>query len=82
MWFNIGSVDSFERNLENAQIDLNVEPQNFIPVVYKSEIDSSNVRDVIPTLLVIGNAFFDTVNSPWLSGAWFRFPDLHAETIK
>jgi len=47
-------VDSFERNLENAQIELNVEPQNFIPVVYKSEIDSSHVKDVIPTLLVIG----------------------------
>ncbi len=55
LWFNIGSVDSFERNLENAQIELNIEPQNFVPVVYKSEVDGSTVKDLIPTLLIIGN---------------------------
>ena len=39
MWFNIGSVEAFERNLENAQLEMNIEPSNFIPVVYKSEIE-------------------------------------------
>ena len=48
-------MDSFERNLENAQIELNIEPQNFVPVVYKSEADGSTVKDLIPTLLIIGN---------------------------
>ena len=38
-WFNIGSVEIFERNLENAQLELNVEPTNFIPVVYKTEVE-------------------------------------------
>lgn len=56
LWFNIGSVDSFERNLENAQIELNIEPQNFAPVVYKSEIDASTIKDLIPTLLIIGTS--------------------------
>lgn len=55
MWFNIGSVDSFERNLENAQIELNVEAQNFVPVVYKTEMDSSSFSGILPTLLTIGN---------------------------
>ena len=55
VWFNIGSVDSFERNLENAQIELNVEAQNFVPVVYKSEMDSSSFSGILPTLLTIGN---------------------------
>ena len=54
LWFNIGSVDSFERNLENAQIEMNVEPQNFVPVVYKSEMDGSHVKDFIPTILIFG----------------------------
>lgn len=54
LWFNIGSVDSFERNLENAQIELNIESQNFVPVVYKTEMDGSTVKDLIPTLLIIG----------------------------
>jgi AFG3 family protein len=35
--FNIGSVDSFERNLEAAQKDLGIDPVNYIPVTYVSE---------------------------------------------
>ncbi|KAK9499959.1 hypothetical protein O3M35_002889 [Rhynocoris fuscipes] len=54
LWFNIGSVDSFERNLENAQMDMNVEPPNYIPVVYKSEIEASNLTGFLPTILIIG----------------------------
>ncbi|XP_059476994.1 AFG3-like protein 2 isoform X2 [Neocloeon triangulifer] len=58
LWFNIGSVDSFERNLENAQIDMNVEPPNFIPVVYKSELEAASVTGILPTLLIIGFLFY------------------------
>lgn len=39
LWFNIGSVETFERNLENIQLETNVEPANFVPVVYKNEMD-------------------------------------------
>uniref|UniRef100_A0A1S4KLN9 Peptidase M41 FtsH extracellular domain-containing protein n=2 Tax=Ixodes scapularis TaxID=6945 RepID=A0A1S4KLN9_IXOSC len=39
LWFNIGSVDTFERNLENVQLEFNVEPPNFVPVIYKNEMD-------------------------------------------
>jgi len=39
VWFNIGSVEAFERNLENAQLELNIEPANFVSVVYKSEVE-------------------------------------------
>lgn len=54
LWFNIGSVDSFERNLENAQADLNIEPVNYIPVIYKSEIEAASLTGLLPTLLIIG----------------------------
>jgi len=54
LWFNIGSVDSFERNLENAQIDMNVEPVNFVPVIYRTEIEAASVSGLLPTLLIIG----------------------------
>lgn len=54
LWFNIGSVDSFERNLENAQMDMNVEPPNFVPVIYKTEIEAASLSGVLPTLLIIG----------------------------
>lgn len=39
VWFNIGSVEAFERNLENAQLEMNIEPANFVSVVYKSETE-------------------------------------------
>ncbi|CAH0546652.1 unnamed protein product [Brassicogethes aeneus] len=54
LWFNIGSVDSFERNLENAQIEMNVEPPNFVPVIYKTEIEAASLSGMLPTILVIG----------------------------
>uniref|UniRef100_A0A2M4BE63 Putative aaa+-type atpase n=1 Tax=Anopheles marajoara TaxID=58244 RepID=A0A2M4BE63_9DIPT len=54
LWFNIGSVDSFERNLENAQTDMNIEPVNFVPVIYRSEIEASSLTGLLPTLLIIG----------------------------
>ncbi|XP_018331195.1 AFG3-like protein 2 [Agrilus planipennis] len=54
LWFNIGSVDSFERNLENAQVEMNIEPSNFVPVIYKSELEASSLSGLLPTVIVIG----------------------------
>ncbi|ODN00746.1 AFG3-like protein 2 [Orchesella cincta] len=54
LWFNIGSVDSFERNLENSQMEMNIEPSNFIPVIYKTEIEAASLTGILPTLLIIG----------------------------
>lgn len=54
MWFNIGSVDSFERNLENAQTEMGIESVNFVPVIYKAELEASSLSGLLPTLLIIG----------------------------
>lgn len=54
LWFNIGSVDSFERNLETAQMEMNIEPPNYVPVIYKTEIEASSLTGILPTLLIIG----------------------------
>lgn len=54
MWFNIGSVETFERNLENAQIELNVEPQNYILVHYKDEIELHHILKLLPQLFMYG----------------------------
>ena len=39
VWFNIGSVKSFERNLDNCQKQMGVEPNDYISVIYKSETE-------------------------------------------
>jgi len=54
LWFNIGSVDAFERNLEHVQDEMGLEPANHLPVVYKQELESSTVVGIIPTLILIG----------------------------
>ena len=57
LWFNIGSVDSFERNLESVQLEMNTEPQNFLPVIYKTELEAASISGILPTLLIIGVYF-------------------------
>lgn len=47
-------MDSFERNLENAQMDAGVEGSNFIPVIYKTEIEAASLTGILPTILIIG----------------------------
>lgn len=54
LWFNIGSVDSFEHNLEYAQSEQGVEPINFVPVIYRTEVEAANLTGILPTLMIIG----------------------------
>ncbi|GCB68636.1 hypothetical protein scyTo_0010429 [Scyliorhinus torazame] len=54
VWFNIGSVDTFERNLENVQQEIGIEPANRAAVVYNTESDGSFMLSMFPTLLLIG----------------------------
>ncbi|XP_014215481.1 AFG3-like protein 2 isoform X2 [Copidosoma floridanum] len=60
LWFNIGSSDTFERNLENAQLELNTEPQNYIPVIYKNELEPGQIISYLPSLLTIGFLLYFT----------------------
>ena len=70
LWFNIGSVDTFERNLENIQLELNIEPSNFIPVVYRNEFEASHLLGALPTLVIIGLIVYSLrKTSGFMSGA-------------
>jgi AFG3 family protein len=52
--FNIGSVETFERNLEQAQEDMGIQPRNFIPVIYSEETALSRVLvEWLPTALFV-----------------------------
>lgn len=58
VWFNIGSPETFERNLENIQVQENIDPENFVTVVYKSEIEFMSAavglsQTLIPILFVL-----------------------------
>ena len=50
LWFSIGHLDTFERNLVQVQSEAGVKLKNFVPTFYKSEF---MLRE-----LVIGSLFF------------------------
>lgn len=54
-FFNIGSVDSFEEKIEEAQESLGIDNHNFIPVTYVSEIVwFQEIMRFAPTLVLLG----------------------------
>ncbi|XP_061521852.1 AFG3-like protein 1 isoform X2 [Phycodurus eques] len=54
LWFNIGSVDSFEHNLEAAQQEQCLDTTCKVPVLYTSESDGTLLYSILPTLLLVG----------------------------
>lgn len=54
-WFSVGSVEAFERKLDDAQRELDIPPSERIPVAYHEEISTFNtLLHFAPTLLVAG----------------------------
>lgn len=54
-YFSIGSVEAFERRLDDAQSELNIPSSERIPVAYTSEVPlGSIVLSYGPTILIIG----------------------------
>ncbi|XP_043837733.1 AFG3-like protein 1 [Dromiciops gliroides] len=68
VWFNIGSVDTFERNLESAQWELGIEAANQAAVIYTTESDGSFLKSLIPTLLLIGIFLYALRRGPMGAG--------------
>ena len=57
-YFSIGSVDTFERRLEDAQKSLGIPPQDYVPVMYTSETDwLHEVVKFVPTMILFGGAY-------------------------
>ncbi|MCJ1341840.1 AAA ATPase afg3 [Peltigera leucophlebia] len=59
-YFTIGSVEAFERNLENAQNMLNIPPAERIPVSYTEEVFwlGRFLAEVAPTVFLIGGLYW------------------------
>lgn len=58
-YFNIGSVESFERKLEQVQREMGLAPRDFIPVQYVNETNwAVELVRFLPTALLIGGWWF------------------------
>ena len=68
-WFTIGSVESFERSLENAQYDLKIPLSQYVAVKYVDGTSKlSSLLSVVPTLLTIALFFMIFKNISNMSG--------------
>ena len=43
---------------ESAQNDLQIDSSQYVPVMYRTQIEMSNVISAIPTLLILGFLFW------------------------
>ncbi|CAI9098252.1 OLC1v1034867C1 [Oldenlandia corymbosa var. corymbosa] len=58
-YFTIGSVESFEEKLEEAQEALGIDPHNYVPVIYAAEMNwLQEVMKFGPTILILGALFY------------------------
>ncbi|CAM8976948.1 unnamed protein product [Rhodiola kirilowii] len=58
-YFKIGNPTSFEKRLEEAQEALNINPHNYVPVIYSSDVNwVEDIMGLAPTLLLLGYIFF------------------------
>ncbi|XP_065913432.1 mitochondrial inner membrane m-AAA protease component AFG3L2-like [Dysidea avara] len=80
--FNIGSVESFERNLEIAQRELGIDPANHVPVTYVNMPEFlKEAMKLIPSLLILGALIYFTRGISGRKGGPFGFGQSKAKFI-
>ena len=58
-YFTIGSVESFEEKLEEAQEALGIDPHEYVPVTYMNEmVWYQEIMRFAPTLLLLGSLLY------------------------
>lgn len=68
-YFNIGSVDSFEEKLEEAQEALGVDRHDFVPVIYVAQVNwFGELMKYAPTILLLGVLWFMGQKMPGIGG--------------
>jgi len=68
-YFNIGSLDTFERKLEEAQELAGTDVEDYVPVTYVNEIFwQSELMRLAPTLLLIGGWLYFSRRSAGMGG--------------
>eukprot|EP00471_Norrisiella_sphaerica_P005608 CAMPEP_0184489462 /NCGR_PEP_ID=MMETSP0113_2-20130426/15505_1 /TAXON_ID=91329 /ORGANISM="Norrisiella sphaerica, Strain BC52" /LENGTH=319 /DNA_ID=CAMNT_0026872891 /DNA_START=100 /DNA_END=1056 /DNA_ORIENTATION=- len=54
-YFNIGSIEAFERRMEDVQREMGIEPRDYIPIQYVAETNiGTEFLRTLPSLIMIG----------------------------
>ncbi|KAG5718787.1 hypothetical protein E4T56_gene2615 [Termitomyces sp. T112] len=68
-YFSIGSIDAFERKLDEAQSELGIPSHERIPVAYQDEVSAfSAVLNFAPTILLVGFLYWMSRRSSGSAG--------------
>ncbi|ODV80464.1 ATP-dependent metallopeptidase Hfl [Suhomyces tanzawaensis NRRL Y-17324] len=68
-YFNIGSVETFERSLREAQDSYNISDQLRVPVIYTTEGSTGKLlANFLPTVLFLGAIFYMTKKAGSMGG--------------
>lgn len=78
-WFTIGSVETFEKNLEQVQQDMKLNPQEYVKVRYISTDGYlSNITQILSSLLLVGFIVYLVTRRPGAprssKSGGFKFP--------
>eukprot|EP00123_Amoebidium_parasiticum_P016945 comp23653_c0_seq1/m.40389 comp23653_c0_seq1/g.40389 ORF comp23653_c0_seq1/g.40389 comp23653_c0_seq1/m.40389 type:complete len:794 (-) comp23653_c0_seq1:68-2449(-) len=58
-YFTVASAENFENNIELAQAQMGISPDNFVPITYVTEVDLGDELSYwLPTLLILGSVVF------------------------
>ena len=69
-WFSVGSVEAFERHLEEAQRELGIPSNERIPVAYHESISmASTLLHFAPTIILAGLLFYFTRRATGSAGS-------------
>eukprot|EP00472_Partenskyella_glossopodia_P008323 CAMPEP_0197534536 /NCGR_PEP_ID=MMETSP1318-20131121/47508_1 /TAXON_ID=552666 /ORGANISM="Partenskyella glossopodia, Strain RCC365" /LENGTH=752 /DNA_ID=CAMNT_0043091849 /DNA_START=444 /DNA_END=2702 /DNA_ORIENTATION=- len=57
-YFNIGSIEAFERRMEEIQREMGIEPRDFVPIQYSNEANiGTEIMKSLPSIILIGLLF-------------------------
>ncbi|ABN64747.2 Mitochondrial respiratory chain complexes assembly protein RCA1 (TAT-binding homolog 12) [Scheffersomyces stipitis CBS 6054] len=68
-YFNIGAIESFEKNLRSVQEDYNVADSMRVPVIYTNEGSTTKMLvNFLPTVLFLGAIYYMTKKATGMGG--------------
>ncbi|XP_068170424.1 mitochondrial inner membrane m-AAA protease component AFG3L1-like isoform X2 [Antennarius striatus] len=89
LWFNIGSVETFERNLEMAQQEMYPDPMQRVSVLYSSERNDPLIISILSALMLFGFVLYASRRGPmagsrgvWGEGNPMNMSESNARIIK
>lgn len=68
LWFTIGSVEAFEKNINSIQEQLGIEIENNVSIIYKEKVEVLTIITQMPMLLLSAFVLFGVLKAMQMGG--------------